>query len=61
MPSNSLNIVFSQPQGVYHPGCSVCGTAQLNLEEPMKARSLTIGIDGSAFTRWSKRRSRTVR
>ncbi|CAJ0597258.1 unnamed protein product [Cylicocyclus nassatus] len=60
MPS-SLNIVLSQPHGVYHPGCSVSGTAQLNLEEPMMANSLSISIDGSAFTKWSKPQVRTIR
>ncbi|ETN69258.1 arrestin domain protein [Necator americanus] len=61
MPENCLYITYSNPQAVYQPGTNVTGVANLDLKEPIKARSLKIIVDGRAYTHWRVTRSRSVR
>ncbi|KAK6042208.1 arrestin domain protein [Cooperia oncophora] len=61
MPSSSICITYSNPQGVFYPGTNVDGVVHLELKESIKARSLRITVDGRAHTHWKVTRSRTVR
>ncbi|ETN69261.1 arrestin domain protein, partial [Necator americanus] len=60
MPDSCLYITFTESQDVYFPGSVIEGIAHLVLNEPIKARTLTVGLDCRAHTSYDVSRSRTV-